>query len=146
MKHILFFFFLLVLFSIPILAANPYYTWIGQNSSELKSELGNPEQIACNEQTKNDTMYVYKTDIGYMSYMFHDLKIYHANMTTYWKTKKQVNAALKSVLDMYKKDGLSVDKKSAKLTICSDKKYKVNIEVSFKEGWYGLSESASEIN
>ena len=146
MKTSLLFFLLLVLLSKPILAAKPYYEWIGQNSSQLKSELGKPEQIACNEQTKGDTMYVYKTNIGYMSYMFHDLKIYHANMTTYWKTKKQANSALKLSLDMYKKDGLSIDKKSTKLTICSDTKYKVNVEVSLKEGWYSLSESASEIN
>jgi hypothetical protein len=145
MKTSVLFLLFLLFFSIPTLAASPYYEWIGKNSSQLKTALGEPGQITCNDQTHGDTMYIYKTEIGYMAYVFHDLKINHANMSTYWKTKKQANSALKLVLDMYKKDGLKIEKKSDKITTCSDTKYSITVEMTFLDGWYGISESAKEI-
>lgn len=121
-------------------AQTPYYEWLGKSSNEITSSFGKPADIMNRDGRQ---MYTYITELGYQSFVLEKDTVIKVNMTTYWKTKGKAKSALGKVLEFYKKDGFTVNKKSDKLFNATMSSFLVKIETYYEEKFYAVSESAT---
>lgn len=121
-------------------AQTAYYNWLGKTSSDVTSSFGSPTNIMNRDGRQ---MYIYTTDLGYQSFLLENDKVIKVNMTTYWKTKGKAKSVLDKVLEFYKKDGFTIDKKSDKLFNAVMSSFLVKIETYYEEKYYAVSESVT---
>jgi len=132
---------LLLTFSEMSFAQSPYYTLIGETTTQLKQEFGEPTTIS-KKNNLGEILYSYKSTIGYNGFFIYNGRVITAHMATYWGTRGQANKAFEECLKMYKNDGLKVVKKSGKSAICSNNQYSITVEMSYQNGRYSIIENA----
>jgi len=124
-------------------ADTPIYERIGKNVAELLTEYGEPGQLTL---VKNDdSLFVYKTELGYQSFLVHNKIVRSINTTSYWKTKSKVKSAFEYTIKLYQADGFTITKKTKTAVTIVNEKYSVIIETSVMEGWYQVSKTIIEI-
>ena len=121
-------------------AQNGFYNWINHTPQELIKEKGIPAQI---NPAGKDSIYIYKGELGYTSFLVKNNSIFKTNNTSYWKTQGKANSALKTLLGLYQKDGFKVEKKTAKSINLSNEIYSIKLEVYYSENYYAASETAT---